>query len=92
MLEFEWDDTKALINEKKHGISFIEAMSIFSDPLELTMLDPEHSKEEFRFLSIGRSAQGHLLVVSYTERQPAAIRLISARPATRHERKQYEQA
>lgn len=90
-LNFEWDSNKATSNEHKHGISFSEAMTVFADPLELTIPDPDHSIGEFRFLSIGRSEQGNLLVVSYTERD-TAIRLISARPASRHERKQYEQS
>jgi uncharacterized DUF497 family protein len=89
---FEWDDNKASINEQKHGVSFTEAITVFSDPLELTIPDPDHSQGEFRFLSIGRSTQGTLLVVAYTEREPASIRLISARPATKYERKQYEQS
>ena len=89
---FEWDDNKASINEQKHGVSFTEAITVFSDPLELTIPDPDHSQGEFRFLSIGRSTQGTLLVVAYTEREPAIIRLISARPATKYERKQYEQS
>ncbi|SKA96969.1 hypothetical protein SAMN02745130_03943 [Thiothrix eikelboomii] len=89
---FEWDDNKASINEQKHGVSFTEAITVFSDPLELTIPDPDHSQGEFRFLSIGRSTQGTLLVVAYTEREPASIRLISTRPATKYERKQYEQS
>ncbi|MFZ1345151.1 BrnT family toxin [Thiothrix eikelboomii] len=91
-MSFEWDNNKASINEQKHGVSFTEAITVFSDPLELTIPDPDHSQGEFRFLSIGRSAQGTLLVVAYTEREPAIIRLISARPATKYERKQYEQS
>lgn len=91
-MSFEWDDNKASINEQKHGVSFTEAITVFSDPLELTIPDPDHSQGEFRFLSIGRSDRGNLLVVAYTEREPASIRLISARPATKYERKQYEQS
>lgn len=91
-MSFEWDDKKASINEQKHGVSFTEAITVFSDPLELTIPDPNHSQGEFRFLSIGRSDRGNLLVVAYTEREPASIRLISARPATKYERKQYEQS
>jgi uncharacterized DUF497 family protein len=91
-MSFEWDDKKASINEQKHGVSFTEAITVFSDPLELTIPDPDHSQGEFRFLSIGRSDRGNLLVVAYTEREPASIRLISARPATKYERKQYEQS
>ena len=90
-MEFEWDQTKAQNNQKKHGVSFSEASTIFGDPMELTIADPDHSQEEFRFLSIGISALGNLLLVSYTERQENRIRIISARKATKHEERQYEQ-
>jgi uncharacterized DUF497 family protein len=90
-VKFEWDAGKAAKNEKKHGISFLEATTVFADPLELTISDPGHSAGEYRFLSIGRSRAGNLLVVSYTERQPNQIRIISARKATRQEQKNYEQ-
>ena len=91
VVEFEWDQDKATNSEKKHGISFSEATTVFADPLELTISDPDHSVEEYRFLSIGRSNVGNLLVVSYTERHENHIRIISARKATRHEQKYYEQ-
>lgn len=90
-MEFEWDLSKAITNEKKHGINFSEATTVFGDPLELTISDPEHSSGEFRFLSIGKSNVGNLLVVSYTERQQNRIRIISARKAMRQEQKYYEQ-
>ncbi len=90
-MEFEWDRNKAALNADKHGIDFSEAMTIFSDPLELTILDPAHSSGEYRFLSIGQSNAGNLLIVSYTERQDNQIRIISARKATRQEQKYYEQ-
>jgi len=90
-VEFEWDPNKATTNEKKHGISFSEATTVFGDPLELTISDPDHSSGEFRFLSIGKSNVGNLLVVSYTERKQNRIRIISARKATRQEQKYYEQ-
>ncbi len=90
-MEFEWNQHKASKNEKKHGVSFSEATTVFSDPLELTISDPDHSSGEYRFLSIGRSNAGNLLVVSYTEREENKIRIISARQATRQERKYYEQ-
>ena len=67
-MDFEWDQKKARKNEKKHGVSFTEASTVFGDPLELTISDPDHSHEEFRFLSIGRSAFGNLLLASYTEK------------------------
>ncbi len=75
-MEFEWDPSKAVTNLEKHGISFSEAVTVFGDPLELTISDPDHSLEEYRFLSIGRSTSENLLVVSYTERQPNKIRII----------------
>jgi uncharacterized DUF497 family protein len=90
-VEFEWDQRKAARNEKKHGISFAEATTVFGDPLELTISDPDHSTGEYRFLSIGRSNLGNLLVVSYTERLQNHIRIINARKATKHEQKYYEQ-
>jgi uncharacterized DUF497 family protein len=89
--EFEWDSRKALLNQKKHGVSFHEAQTIFGDPFELTIADPDHSTSEFRFLSIGKSDNGRVLVVIYTEREPNKIRIISARAATKREIKQYEQ-
>ena len=64
---------------------------MFSDPLELTISDPDHSEGELRFLSLGKSALGNLLLVSYTEREENRIRIISARKATKHEKKYYEQ-
>ena len=89
-MEFEWDPSKAITNEKKHGINFSEATTVFGDPLELTISDPVHSSGEYRFLSIGKSTAGNLLVVSYTERQKNRVRIISARNATRKEQKYYE--
>ena len=88
-MEFEWDPSKEKINIAKHGVSFAEAMTLFGDPLELTITDPDHSEAEFRFISIGLSSAGRLLVVGYTERN-GRIRLITARPANSRERKQYE--
>ena len=88
-MEFEWDPEKAAGNLAKHGVGFIEASSIFADPFELTLADPGHSGDEFRFISLGTSSGGRLLVVSYTERG-TRIRIISAREATPRERRQYE--
>jgi uncharacterized protein len=88
-MEFEWDDAKAESNEKKHGVSFAEAMTVFGDELAVTGYDPRHSDEEDRFLTIGLSAAERLLVVSHTDRGDA-VRIISAREATRRERKDYE--
>ncbi|MCP4992569.1 MAG: BrnT family toxin [Gammaproteobacteria bacterium] len=90
-MKFEWDQKKAHKNQKKHGVSFSEASTAFGDPMELTISDPDHSHEEFRFLSVGRSALGNLLLVSYTERQENRVRVISARKASKHEKRQYEQ-
>jgi len=87
-MEFEWDLAKAESNLEKHGVSFAEAITIFGDPLEVTIPDPDHSEGEFRFLSLGRSSRGRVLVVAYTERE-GRIRLISAREATPKERRKY---
>ena len=88
-MEFEWDPKKELKNIDKHGVTFSEAATVFGDPLELTISDPDHSVGEFRFLSIASSSLNRLLVVSYTEREER-IRIISARPAMPKERRQYE--
>lgn len=88
---FEWDDRKANSNLRTHGVSFREAATVFADPLSITIPDPDHSATELRFIDIGNSYAGRILVVSYTERGDN-IRLISARPATRKERSQYEEA
>ena len=89
-LEFEWDPVKAELNLKEHGVSFDEATTIFRDTLSITISDPDHSDYEDRFIDIGMSHRMHLLVVSYTERKDN-IRIISARRATRAERKNYEE-
>jgi uncharacterized DUF497 family protein len=88
-LVFEWDPKKAAGNLAKHGISFEEASTIFGDPLEASMPDPDHSKHEDRWPSLGRSSIGNVLVLSYTERKKS-LRLISARKATPKERRRYE--
>jgi hypothetical protein len=88
-MEFEWDPDKAAANVKKHGVDFSEAMTVFGDPLEVTITDPDHSDDESRLLSLGVSSRGRLLVVAYTERE-GRTRLINAREATAHERRQYE--
>jgi len=67
-VEFEWDPEKAEENRRSHGVAFTEAQTVFGDPLEVTIPDPDHSDEELRFLSLGRSEVDRLLVVSYTER------------------------
>jgi uncharacterized protein len=88
-VEFEWDANKAATNLEKHGVSFPEAMGVFGDPLEVTIWDPVHSGGEARFVSIGLSEAGRLLVVAYTERE-GRIRIISAREAAPRERRHYE--
>lgn len=90
MIEFEWDPGKAVVNRTKHGVTFEEAQTIFGDPFELMIGDPDHSEGEFRFLSVGRSSAGRILVVAYTERQSNKIRIISARTASQAEKSQYE--
>ncbi len=90
MTEFEWNPEKATSNKANHRVAFEEARTIFGDPFELTVLDPDHTEGELRFLSIGQSELGRLLVVSYTEREPNKIRIISARLASQAEKKQYE--
>ena len=67
-IPFEWDEEKAEINLKKHKVGFEEAKSVFGDPFSITVYDPDHSKEEQRFIDIGKSTGGKLLVVVYTER------------------------
>ena len=89
-MEFEWDEIKHRENLRKHGVGFAEAATVFGDPLEVTISDPEHSVSEQRFLSMGLSATGRLLVVSYVERIGDNIRIISAREASHRERKDYE--
>ena len=91
MLTFEWDANKAGSNLAKHSVSFEEAATVFGDPVSITIPDPAHSQIEVRFVILGRSHQGRLLVVVHTERGDN-IRIISARFASRHERKQYEEA
>ena len=88
-MEFEWDEAKATANEQKHGVDFTEAMTVFADPLSLTGYDPDHSEEEDRYLTMGLSAEGRLLIVSHTDRGDI-VRIISAREADRRERKDYE--
>lgn len=89
-LRFEWDAKKARSNAKKHGITFDEASTVFGDALSLTISDPVHSEAEVRFVTMGSSHRGKLVVVVYTERGDN-IRIISARPASRRERKSYEE-
>ena len=89
-MNFEWDLEKEQSNQRKHDVSFLEASTVFGDSMELTIYDPDRSEGEHRFLSMGRSSSGRLLVVSYTEREENRIRIINARPATATEMKRYE--
>ena len=88
-MEFERDGDKAELNLKKHGISFRESATVFGDPLAISFGDPDHSVGEYRLITFGLSRFHHLLVVSHTERE-GKMRIISARPMTRKERKIYE--
>jgi uncharacterized protein len=90
-LTFEWDEEKDLSNQRKHGVSFDEAKSVFNDPRSITIVDEQHSDDEDRYIDVGISSRGRLIVVSYTDREPN-IRIISCRRATKAERKAYEQA
>ena len=90
-IDFEWDERKASVNLKKHGVSFEEAKSVFYDENGLHMPDPDHSRDEDRFVLIGMSQQIRMVVVCHCYRKnDSIIRLISARKATKQERKSYE--
>jgi uncharacterized protein len=67
-MEFEWDKAKADDSERKHGVDFTEAMTVFADPLSLTGYDPDHSEDEDRYVTMGFSKEGRLLIVSHTDR------------------------
>jgi uncharacterized DUF497 family protein len=88
--EFEWDADKAAANAQKHDVTFEEAVTVFADPLARVFDDPDHSETEARELLIGWSNRNRVLIVSFTERE-ATIRIISARPATKRERHDYEE-
>jgi uncharacterized DUF497 family protein len=89
-LRFEWDAAKALANVLKHDVRFDEAETVFGDPLSRTISDDAHSTEEQRFVTVGRSSLGRLLVIVHAD-QNDTIRLISARPATPREQRIYEE-
>jgi uncharacterized DUF497 family protein len=89
-LNFEWDDEKARTNLKKHRVSFDEATTVFTDACSTTIHDPDHSADVQRYIDIGASDQGRVLVVVYTERG-SHIRIVSCRKATSSERKLYEE-
>ena len=91
MLTFEWDEAKNTANLLEHGVSFEQASEIFLDPLSLTIRDPEHSNDEARFFTLGMAKIGLILVADHADRE-GRIRIISARPATPKERRDYESA
>jgi len=89
-LRFLWDPRKAVSNERKHGVGFPEATTVFDDPLSVTIADPDHSLEEQRFLLLGQSNRRRVLVVAHSERGES-IRIISVRRVNRRERQIYEE-
>jgi uncharacterized DUF497 family protein len=89
-LQFEWDEKKAKINKRKHGITFEEATTAFADELSITIDDPLHSEDENRLILIGQSKRFKTLIVIHVEKRES-IRIISARKATKHEQKFYEE-
>jgi uncharacterized DUF497 family protein len=88
---FEWDAAKAASNQQKHGVSFDEAKTVFLDPLAETFDDPDHSVDEQRFITIGMSAQQHLLFVAHADSGEDRVRIISGRVATRGETNAYQE-
>ena len=89
-MTFEWDPGKAAQNRRKHRVSFHEAATVFGDPLTLTYQDPDHSVHEQRFITVGMSSAGQLLIVAHAD-SGDRIRIISARKTTRRERSHYEE-
>ncbi|MBI4797064.1 MAG: BrnT family toxin [Deltaproteobacteria bacterium] len=89
-MKFEWDPDKAAVNEKKHGVTFHEAATVFGDPLAMTFDDPDHSVNEQRYLTLGLSRLDRQLIVFHTDRGDRT-RIISARLMTRQEVKIYEE-
>ena len=89
-MTFTWDPAKDAVNQRKHAVGFREAASVLEDPLSTTYPDPAHSRGEQRYVTIGRSKLGRTLVVAHADRGDT-IRIISARPATRRERRFYEE-
>jgi len=89
-LNFEWDENKNIINQKKHNVSFDEAKTVFEDGFARLIPDPDHSVGEERFILMGLSAQFRLLIVCHCEKNSNTIRIISARKANNFEQKQYE--
>jgi len=89
-MKFEWDPQKADSNLKRHGVSFQEAASVLGDDLSITYPDPDHSVREHRFITVGMSRSGSVLMVAHTDRGDN-VRIISARKTTRRERRYYEE-
>ena len=89
-MEIIWNPGKAARNLQQHGISFHEAATVFSDPLSTTVYDPDHSFEENRYITVGISRHGRVIMVAHSD-QNDHIRIISARELTRRERRQYEE-
>ena len=94
LFDITWDDTKAQINVRKHGVPFAQAATVILDPLALTVFDATHSETEERWFTLGQTSEGRLLAISHTyqaiDANTTKIRLISAREATRQERQYYE--
>ena len=93
--KFEWDPNKAKANATKHGVNFEQATEVFLDALQLTIFDNEHSKTEERWITLGKAKDGRFLVVVHTFAEhdnSATIRIISAREASKHEQRQYEES
>jgi uncharacterized protein len=90
VVNFEWDPGKARQNRRKHRVSFQEAATVLGDPLAVTYPDPDHSTSEQRFITVGMSSAGQVLIVAHVDRSEN-IRIISARKTTKRERKQYEE-
>jgi uncharacterized protein len=89
-VRFEWDPEKEARNLRKHGVSFVEASTVFGDGLAATIPDAKHSDLELRFITMGVSSLGRLLVVAHTDDEEESVRIISARTATTQERRRYE--
>ena len=89
-MQYEWDPPKAVLNLRKHGVSFDEAATVFLDQLAVSSTDPDHSLGESRYITFGMSSLGKLFAVSHTYR-PGGVRIISARRVTRVERNMYEE-
>jgi uncharacterized DUF497 family protein len=90
MMEFEWDPDKAQTNLRKHRVGFQEAATVFRDPLSVTIFDPDHSRDEDRYVTIGQTQRGRVVMVAHTDRRERT-RIVSARELTRAEREAYEE-